>query len=112
MEKVCKYDKDANILHIFYVDVRSDGHLKTVALPVWKNGECQEAYSRAGVDWVTKSSHLCAGTKIKDGNGQDKISKDTCNVSYTYTLANLFANDRILQYLNTGGFRVCLIYSV
>ncbi|XP_021948440.2 trypsin-1 isoform X1 [Folsomia candida] len=48
-----------------------DGRLKKVSLPIWSNSKCQEAYKSAGIDWITKPSHLCAGWK----NG----SKDSCS---------------------------------
>jgi hypothetical protein len=48
--------------------------LKTLALPLWTNSKCEEAYRSKGIQWVAKSSHLCAG--------DFKGAKDTCRVSH------------------------------
>jgi len=47
-----------------------DTRLHKVSLPIWRNSACQLEYRKDGINWNTKSSHICAGYQGSE--------KDTC----------------------------------
>lgn len=52
--------------------------LRKVSLPIWRNKECQEAFSKAKFNFTVQETQLCAGSYGKDSCDVRKANFKKC----------------------------------